>query len=62
VTETEIIKQIDDSLHRLVFSMCWELLPLYFRQGEYSMKNLSLLEMKILRLVAESCRIRGDFV
>jgi DNA-binding MarR family transcriptional regulator len=53
VTEAEIIKQIDDSLHRLVFSMCWELLPLHIRQGEYSMKNLSLLEMKILRLVAE---------
>jgi DNA-binding MarR family transcriptional regulator len=55
--ETEIIKKIDDSLHRLVFSMCWELLPLYTRQGEYSMKNLSLLEMKILRLVDEERNI-----
>jgi DNA-binding MarR family transcriptional regulator len=55
--EAEIIKKIDDSLHHLVFSMCWELLPLYTRQGEYSMKNLSLLEMKILRLIAEERNI-----
>jgi len=57
MTESEIIKKIDDTLHNLVFSMCWELLPLYARHGEYSMKNLSLLEMRILRLVDEECCI-----
>ena len=57
MTESEMIKKIDDTLHNLVFSMCWELLPLYARHGEYTMKNLSLLEMRILRLVDEECSI-----
>lgn len=52
--ETELEERIDRSLHDIFRAMHLDRVPLVRENGNFSAKNLSLMEMRILRKITET--------
>lgn len=50
--DQKLIDKIDDCLHELIFSLSFDKAPIR-KSGEFSMVSMSLLELRIIRYVAE---------
>jgi len=55
--ETELQERIDRSLHNILTAMSLDRLPLARENGNFSAKNLSLMEIRILRKIDEDNEI-----